>query len=210
MDYILKRSEAKGGSTEKARRAIVPPRPGKGERQPRPYSTADLDALWATAHRHDWQAIVTLNPPPTARITSWPLLRGTLEKLKVTLTNWRRREAFPACIAVTELDPNQSNEGQIIANFHVGFLSPLSEDQQRKLCDYWLKLHSLSDNRGRAFQHDARGGGQRLQDYLAKDISHREGGARLCEVSRPMAPRTHRMPPLVCCRGKASTGKRRG
>lgn len=166
----------------------MPPRPGKGERQPRPYSTADLDALWATAHRHDWQAIVTLNPPPTARITSWPLLRGTLEKLKVTLTNWRRREGFSACIAVTEFDPDQIHDGQIVANFHVGFLSPLTEEQRKKLCDYWLKLHGLSDNRGRAFQHDARGGGQRLQDYLAKDISYRGGGRIYVKYPAPWLP----------------------
>jgi hypothetical protein len=45
---------------------------------------------------------------------------------------------------VTEFDPDQSHEGQIVANFHVGFLLPLTEDQRRKLCDYWLKLHSLA------------------------------------------------------------------
>lgn len=187
-EYTLKREPTWKAGDETRRRVIVPPKPGKGERKPRPYSPADLDALWATAHSHDWQAIVTLNPPPTARITSWPLLRGTLGKLKVTLTNWRRREAFPACIAVTELDPNQSNEGQIIANFHVGFLSPLTEDQRRKLCDFWLELHALPDNRGRAFQHDARGGGQRLQDYLAKDISHREGGRIYVKYPAPWLP----------------------
>ena len=187
-EYTLKRKPTRKAGDETRRRAIVPPKPGKGERQPRPYSPADLDALWATAHRHDWQAIVTLNPPPTARITSWPLLRGTLEKLKVTLTNWKRREAFPACIAVTELDPVQIHDGQIVANFHIGFLAPLTEDQRRKLCDYWLKLHGLPDNRGRAFQHDARGGGKRLQDYLAKDISHREGRRIYVKYPAPWLP----------------------
>jgi hypothetical protein len=89
---------------------------------------------------------------------------------------------------VTEFDPDQSHEGQIVANFHVGFLLPLTEDQRRKLCDYWLKLHSLSDNRGRAFQHDAAGGGQKLQRYLSKDVSHRGGRRNYVKYAAPWLP----------------------
>jgi hypothetical protein len=89
---------------------------------------------------------------------------------------------------VTEFDPDQIHEGQIVANFHVGFLLPLTGEQQKKLCDYWLKLHGLPDNRGRAFQHDARGGGQRLQDYLAKDISYRGGGRIYVKYPAPWLP----------------------
>lgn len=175
MEYSLKRLSTRKACFELSKRAIVPPKPKKGQRQPRPYSTAELDALWATAQSYDWQAIVTLNPPPMARITTWPQLRGTLGKLKVTLTNWKRRESFPTCILVTEFDRDTIQGEQIVANFHIGFLIPLTEDQKRKFCDYWLNLHGLRDNRGRAFQHDARGGGKRLQNYLAKDMSHRGG-----------------------------------
>lgn len=132
--------------------------------------------------------MVTLNPPPTARVTSWPQLRGILEKLKVTLTNWKRREGFPACIVVTEFDRDPIQGEQIVANFHVGFLAPLTEEQQRKLCDYWLELHALPDNRGRAFQHDAAGGGQKLQRYLAKDISHRGGRSIHVKYPAPWLP----------------------
>ncbi len=174
MDYKLHRSPASDHRRERQRQAIVPPRPGKGQRQPRPYSVADLNALWATAHSQDWQAMVTLNPPPTNRVKAWPDLRDTLNALKTTLTNWHRRKGFPAMIAVTEFDP-ENMEGDVCANFHIGLALPLSGEQQQTFADWWLEHSSLPDNRGRSFQHAARGGGEQLQDYLAKDITRRGG-----------------------------------
>lgn len=132
--------------------------------------------------------MVTLNPPPTARITTWPRLRDVLKSLKETLTNWRRRKGFPACIVVTEFDRDPLDEDRIVANFHVGFVAPLTEDQKERFCDYWLSLHGLPDNRGRAFQHDAKGGGSALQKYLAKDISHRGGRKTYVKYPAPWLP----------------------
>lgn len=131
--------------------------------------------------------MVTLNPPPTNRVRTWPVLRGTLIALKNTLTNWHRRKGFPPMILVTEFDP-ENDEGDVCANFHVGCALPLSEEQENMFRDWWLKRHALEDNRGRAFQQDAKGGGVKLQDYLAKDITHRGGTRRHVKYPAPWLP----------------------
>lgn len=187
MDYTLHKSAVRAPACDRKRRAIVPPKPGKGERQPRPYSVDELNALWATTHSQDWQAMVTLNSPPAKRIKSWPALRDTLRALKTTLTNWHRRKGFPAMIAVTEFDTD-GVDGDLCANFHIGCASALSEEQQKTFTAWWLAQHALPDNRGRAFQHDADGGGKKLQDYLAKDISHRGGMRRQVKFPAPWLP----------------------
>ncbi len=187
MDYTLHKSAVRALASDRKRRAIVPPKPGKGERQPRPYSVDELNALWATAHGQDWQAMVTLNPPPAKRIRTWPALRDALRALKTTLTNWHRRNGFPAMIAVTEFDAD-GVDGDLCANFHIGCASALSDEQQKTFTAWWLAQNALADNRGRAFQHDAKGGGKRLQDYLAKDISHRGGMRRQVKFPAPWLP----------------------
>jgi hypothetical protein len=187
MDYKLHRSPAGVHTCERQRQAIVPPRPGKGQRKPRPYSVADLNALWATAHSQDWQAMVTLNPPPTNRVKTWPALRDSLIALKTTLANWHRRKGFPAMVAVTEFDPDGTDGGHC-ANFHIGFAVPLSEEQQKTFTDWWLGRCTVPDNRGRAFQHDANGGGVKLQDYLAKDITRRDRAHRHVKFAAPWLP----------------------
>lgn len=187
MDYTLNRPPTSVRSEARTRKAIGPPRPGKGHRQPRPYSADDLHALWATSHSVDWLAMVTLNPPPCNRVRAWPALRQTIQALKTTLTNWHRRKGFPAMILVTEFDP-ENDEDNVCANFHLGFASPLSTEQQKMLCDWWLEQHALEDNRGRAFQHDSKGGGGDLQDYLAKDISRRGGFRRHVKFPAPWLP----------------------
>ena len=187
MDYKLHRTPSGARSMARKRQALVPPKPGKGQRQPRPYSVDDLNALWATAHSQDWQAMVTLNPPPTHRVKTWPALRETLIALKNTLANWHRRKGFPAMIAVTEFDPD-GTEGGYCANFHIGFAMPLSDAQQKTFTDWWLERCTLADNRGRAFQHDAERGGVKLQDYLAKDITRRAGARRHVKFAVPWLP----------------------
>jgi hypothetical protein len=187
MDYTLHKTPASVQPNGGKHQAIVPPRPGKGQRKPRPYSVADLNALWATAHSQDWQAMVTLNPPPTNRVKTWLALRGTLIALKTALANWHRRKGFPAMVAVTEFDPDGTDGGHC-ANFHIGFAAPLSEEQQNTFTGWWLKRSALPDNRGRAFQHHANGGGERLQDYLAKDITRRDRAHRHVKFAAPWLP----------------------
>lgn len=187
MEYTLYRAPSPAPCPEQQKRSIVPPKPGKGQRQPRPYSSDDLNALWATSHSVDWLAMVTLNPPPSNRVKTWPALRQTIQALKNTLTNWHRRKGFPAMILVTEFDLD-SDSGDLCANFHLGCEHPLSEEQQERLRDWWQDWHGLEDNRGRAFQHDSRGGGEKLQDYLAKDISRRGGKRRYVKFPAPWLP----------------------
>ena len=169
MDYTLHKSPASVQPNGGKRQAIVPPKPGKGQRKPRPYSVADLNALWATAHSQDWQAMVTLNPPPTNRVKTWPALRDTLIALK------------------TAFDPDGTDGGHC-ANFHIGFAVPLSEEEQKAFNDWWLDRCTLTDNRGRAFQHDTGRGGVKLQDYLAKDITRRAGAHRHVKFAAPWLP----------------------
>ncbi len=185
MEYNLRRNGAR--KPPGLARALVPPKPGEGQRKARPYSPRDLDALWATAHSQDWQAMVTLNPPPLSRIMEWPLLRSSLAKLKMTLSNWHRRKGFPGVIVVTEFDPAGSSD-EICANFHLGFVSPLSEEQQKIFSDWWLALWGLNDNRGHAFHYDAKGGGSQLQDYLGKDVSFRAGARRYVKFHAKWLP----------------------
>lgn len=187
MDYTLQRASAAMPNREGPRRKIVPPKPGKGERKPRAYSPAELNALWATSHSLNWQAMVTLNPPPTSRIATWPELRSLLEALKTTLTNWHRRMGFPIMMVVTEFDP-ASPSGEVCANLHIGCAHPLTDAQQKLFCTWWLKRFNLQDNRGGAFQHDAKGGGPKLQAYLAKDLSRRNGHRRLVKYAAPWLP----------------------
>lgn len=177
MEYTLHRAPRHTQRCQGASCPIVPPRPGKGERKPRPYSPDDLNSLWATGHSINWQALVTLNPPPLQRIITWPGLREVIKQLKQRLTNWRRRKGFPATLLVTEFDPVGDSE-RICANFHLGFAETLSHEAQAMLREWWLGRFSLPDNKGRAFQYDANGGGQQLQDYLCKDVSWREGTRR--------------------------------
>ena len=131
--------------------------------------------------------MVTLNPPPSKRVKTWPALRQTIQALKTALTNWHRRKRFPSMILVTEFDPEQE-AGEHCANFHLGCDSPLSEEQQDMLREWWLERHGLEDNRGRAFQHDSKGGGPKLQDYLAKDITKRGGERRYVKFPAPWLP----------------------
>lgn len=187
MEYTLYRAPSPAPCPEQQKRSMVPPKPGKGQRQPRPYSADDLNALWATSHSVDWLAMVTLNPPPCNRVRTWPVLRQTIKALKNTLTNWHRRKGFPSMILVTEFDP-EFEGGELCANFHLGCDSPLSEEQQDMLRDWWMKRHGLEDNRGRVFQHDSGGGGEKLQDYLAKDISRRGGKRRYVKFPAPWLP----------------------
>ena len=156
---------------------IVPPKPREGERRPRPYSKADLDALRATVQSLGPIAMVTLKVPPEKAIIEWSTLLGGLTKMKAFLTNQKRRSQFPECIAVTEFDPTSVTGDVRAAGFHIGFKSALSARQCEMFKHWWLNLWDLHENQGRYFQYDSRGGGQSLCDYIAKDVSFR-GGTR--------------------------------
>ena len=171
-EYLLHRSSV---ATVPTARRIVPPRPGKGQRAPLPYSKDEMDALRATAVRFNPAAMVTLKAPPDTPIATWSRLRATLKQLKSYLTNQHRRRGWPSALAVTEFDPLETT-GRIepVAGFHIGFSEPLDDERQAVFQSWWLKLCNLTSNRGRYFQHDAKGGGPQLANYLAKDVTFRD------------------------------------
>jgi hypothetical protein len=145
-------------------RRIAPPKPKAGDRRPRAYSPDELDSLYATAHSINWQSMISLKTPPSRRIVTHEALVSTLQRMKRKLENLRRRNHFPACIAVTEFDPDERDGVTTpTANFHIAFASTLSEAQQATLREWWLEVMSLQSNQGRYFQYDAKGGGPRLQ-----------------------------------------------
>ncbi len=187
--YVLGTAEEVENSAVQTRRPIVPPRVKPGERRPRAFTTDDLNGLFATSHTLAPEALLTLNPPPQRRITTWPALRDMLARLKVTVTNYRRRHGFPAALVTVEFDPVTEGEVPVYcANFHVGLAAPLTPEQEKRICVWWLKVNGLSDNRGRAFQQDANGGGRQLADYLAKDRTHRGGKVRYVKIPAPWLP----------------------
>ena len=155
----------------RAKRKITPPKPKQGDRRPRAYSRDELDALYATAHSINWQSMISLKTPPARRIVTHAKLVSILTGMKRKLENLRKRNGFPVCIAVTEFDPDE-REGITIntANFHLAFAAKLTEAQQATVRDWWLEAMSLQSNQGRYFQYDAKGGGPKLQSYIAKDI----------------------------------------
>lgn len=190
-DYSLQPRPAR----KAAKARLVPPRPGKGERQPVPYSKADRDALRATCCAFEPLAMVTLKAPPCAPLATWPGLRAVLLKLKSFLTNAKGRKGFPAVLCVTEFDP-LDREGQSVdvTTFHMGFAHPLSLSQQEWFQRWWLSQIGMGKNQGRYFQHDARGGGQNLKDYLAKDVTFRD------RQRRPVKFRPSWLPERLDCR----------
>ena len=170
--YLLAPAQpmALGAGTSKKKRRIAPPRPKAGDRRPRAYSPDELDSLYATAHSINWQSMISLKTPPLRRIITNEALVSTLQRMKRKLENLRRRNHFPACIAVTEFDPDERDGVTTpTANFHIAFASSLSEAQQTIMREWWLEVMSLQNNQGRYFQYDAKGGGAKLQRYVAKD-----------------------------------------
>lgn len=162
---------AHGAGTSKKKRRIAPPRPKAGDRRPRAYSPDELDSLYATAHSINWQSMISLKTPPSRRIITHEALVSTLQRMKRKLENLRKRNGFPACIAVTEFDLDEREDVSThTANFHIGFASKLSEGQQATVREWWLETMSLQSNQGRYFQYDAKGGGPKLQSYIAKDM----------------------------------------
>lgn len=171
--YLLKPAQPMAGSagTSKKKHRIAPPRPKAGDRRPRAYSPDELDSLHATAHSIDWQSMISLMTPPSRRIATHEALVSTLQRMKRKLENLRRRNQFPACIAVTEFDPDERDGVTTsTANFHIAFASQLSEAQQTTMREWWLETMSLHGNQGRYFQYDAKGGGPGLQNYISKDM----------------------------------------
>lgn len=168
MDYLLVALSHEDPASKAKKRKIVPPKPKAGERGARPYSNADLDALVATSHSFPSQALVTLISPSHNKIQSWPKLKTCLIKLKDTLTNWHRRKGFPALLFVTEFDSHEN--AFVAAHFHIGFAQPLTEDQVSAFRQWWLDLMGVQNNAGTLFHYTSKGGGVRLQEYLAKDI----------------------------------------
>ena len=162
---------ARGAGTPNKKRRIAPPRPKAGDRRPRAYSPDELDSLYATAHSINWQSMISLKTPPSRRIVTHDALVSTLQRMKRKLENLRKRNQFPACIAVTEFDPDE-HDGvtTFTANFHIAFASQLSEAQQTTMREWWLETMSLQSNQGRYFQYDAKGGGPGLQSYISKDM----------------------------------------
>ena len=170
--YLLAPAQpmARGAGPPKKKRRIAPPRPKAGDRRPRAYSRDELDSLYATAHSINWQSMISLKTPPSRRIVTHEALVSTLQRMKRKLENLRRRNQFPACIAVTEFDPDERDGVTTpTANFHIAFASSLSEAQQTIMREWWLEVMSLQNNQGRYFQYDAKGGGAKLQRYVAKD-----------------------------------------
>ena len=141
---------AHGAGTPEKKRRIAPSRPKAGDRRPRAYSPDELDSLHATAHSINWQSMISLKTPPSRRIVTHDALVSTLQRMKRKLENLRKRNQFPACIAVTEFDPDE-REGVITqtANFHIAFASQLSEAQQTTMREWWLETMSLHGNQGR-------------------------------------------------------------
>lgn len=193
-DYSLRVHPRKGvdGGSIARRRSIVMPKPRPGERQPRPYSTDDLDALYATANAFPAVCLISVKPPPTDRISTWAGLDRTLARIKKHLGNLRHRKGFPPCLFVTEFDPIEGHEGQHSAAFHCGYAETLTEDQQKELREWFLALWNLPNNQGRYFDYRANGGGEQLRDYLAKDMDKRPGRRRHVKFRPPWVPkRTH-------------------
>jgi hypothetical protein len=171
-DYILDPPTSGSLPNRAKKRRIVPPKPKPGERGAKPYSDMDKDALLATSLAFSSMAMVTLTAPSQNRILSWIQLSASIKKLKNTLSNWHRRKGFPALLFVTEFDPPQSAE--IGAHFHIGVSEPLDETQISAFRRLWLDLVQAQDNRGNLFDYSAKGGGKKLQRYLAKDVSFKE------------------------------------
>ena len=192
--YLLAPAQpmARGAGTSKKKRRIAPPSPKAGDRRPRAYSPDELDSLHATAHSINWQSMISLTTPPSHRIVTHEALVSTLQRMKRKLENLRKRNGFPACIAVTEFDPNElDGVTTSTANFHIAFASQLSEAQQTTMREWWLETMSLHGNQGRYFQYDARGGGPGLQSYISKDM---KAGGRW--VKFPV----NWLPPRIACR----------
>ena len=190
VDYVLHTALSK---TKRCR--LVPPRPKKGERQPVPYSKPDLDSLRATCDAFKPLAMVTLKAPPLAPLVTWPQLHCELLKLKALLTNLKGRRGFPAALCVTEFDPVEMDGQEVPGGaFHIGFAEPLTAGQQEWFQDWWLARVGQVNNQGRFFQHDARGGGKRLEEYLAKDVTFRD------RQPRPVKFRPEWMPERLPCR----------
>lgn len=187
MEYVLQPSKTKQRAT--ALRRIIPPRPKPGERGARPYSHDDLDALYATSHALKPQALVSLVPPPNARIATWDELKTLLLSFKSALRNFRERHGYPSALFATEFDPvDRTEPDKVFANFHVVFASPLSSEQESRLRAWWLDKMRLANNQGRSFDYKADGGGERLADYVAKDITKRKGAWRFVKFPAPWLP----------------------
>ena len=142
-----------------------------GERGRLAYSTAELDGLYATAHKLAPVGLCTLKPPPGHRIHSWPQLRATLVKLKNKLTKMHRRAGLPAATLVTEFDlaPELGPE-QTTAGFHIAFAAEPATKNISELCSWWLKEMQLPNNYSHSFHYDQQEGGRKLADYLSKDV----------------------------------------
>jgi hypothetical protein len=182
VEYVLKlkpKLETGKPSTVKHRKFVPakPPRsPKPGERGVNSESVRNLDALLATAHRLRPACLVSLVPPPTQRIACWETLERTWKSFKAGLAYLKKRNNLPPLLGVVEFDEvdDEAQSGKV-ANFHVGFASTLTDSQIQSLRLWWLKLIDAKSNQGRTFQYDAKGGGEKLAQYLSKDVTFRGG-----------------------------------
>lgn len=188
-DYELQRPEpTKPGYSEKPPR-VVASLPKPGERMLRAYTKDQLDSLFATARSLPLQSFLSLKVPPAERITDWPSLRQFLRRTKRFLENLHRRKGFPACLFVTEFDPLDSeHRNDVHAAFHIAFTAALTLEQQHILAAWWLRKWHLENNRGRQFDYKEEGGGQKLQNYMAKDIDFRDEKQQWCKFPAPWLP----------------------
>jgi len=182
VEYVLRawrRDELEQNASAKRKRFVPakPPRsPRPGERGVNSESVRNLDALLATCHRLQPVCMISLVPPPSQRIACWEVLEETWRKFKQGLTYHQRRENLPPLLGVVEFDEvDHDGETRKVANFHVGFASALSGPQIECLQSWWLGQMDAKSNQGRTFQYDAKGGGEKLARYLAKDVTFRGG-----------------------------------
>lgn len=179
----------KGQLCHPLRPRVVPPKPTHQQRLRRPYSTDDLDSLFATAHFTSLMCMVTLKPTPARMIVDWSPLKEFLNGLNNFLQNCHRKYNFPPSLTVTEFDPvPMSDLGDVCAGFHIGFVQELIPTQRERFCQWFLKRMELATNQGGAFHYGARGGGEGLQTYLSKDRNARCHPPRYVKFQPPWVP----------------------
>lgn len=180
-DYALE--PAQGGwigarvvrPNSRSRPRLIPPRPGLGERGPRPYSGDDLDSLLATCLGFPVVSLVTLTLPSHKLVMTWEGLRDLLRRLREKMRKLCYRSAFPRCVGVTEFACKVIDDQAVWPpHFHIGFDAALTVEQRQCLEDFWLKEVGLSTDQGSTFHYRCNDPHptchRQLQMYLAKDF----------------------------------------
>ena len=114
-------------------------------------------------------------------------------------------------LLVTEFDPIESDPNEVCANFHIGFGSGLDGEQERLLQDWWILISEAPNNQGGCFDYRADGGGENLENYIAKDRDRKKGRKVWVKLPPHWIPDSVRLRLWFCIgsgRGRASDGAR--